>query len=111
MNEETFNKLKKFVVNQSAVNDQIITRSTQIEDDLGVYGDDAVEFIIAFGKEFNVDVSKFMANDYFSSEGDFILPAIIRFFTNKKKKEKKSFSVGHLEKAIIEGKLDENTFL
>lgn len=111
MNKETFNKLKKFVVNQSAVNDQLITRSTQIEGDLGVYGDDAVEFIIAFGKEFNVDVSKFMADDYFSPEGDFILPVIIRFFTNKKKREKKSFSVGHLEKAIIAGKLDENTFL
>ncbi len=88
MNEETFKKLKIFIVNQSAVNDQIITRSTQIEDDLGVYGDDAVEFIVAFGKEFNVDVSKFMANDYFSPEGDFILPALIRFLTNKKREKK-----------------------
>ncbi|MBP4139794.1 DUF1493 family protein [Flavobacterium cupreum] len=111
MNEEIFNKLKEFVVNQSAVNDQIITRSTQIENDLGVYGEDAVEFIVAFGKGFNVDVSRFMASDYFSPEGDFILPAIIRFLTNKKKKERKSFTIGHLEKAIIAGKLDENTFL
>lgn len=111
MNEETFNKLKKFVVNQSAVNDEVINSSTRIEDDLGVSGDDAVEFILAFGKEFNVDVSNFMLADYFSPEGDFILPAIIRFLTNKKKRERKSFTVGHLEKAIIAGKLDENTML
>ena len=111
MNEEMFNNLKEFVINQSAVNDQVITRSTQIEDDLGVSGDDAIEFIIAFGKEFNVDISKFMASDYFSPEGDFILPALIRFFTNKKKRERKSFTVGHLEKAVMAGKLDENTFL
>ena len=106
-----FNNLKEFVINQSAVNDQVITRSTQIEDDLGVSGDDAVEFIIAFGKEFNVDISKFMASDYFSSEGDFILPALVRFFTKKKKRERKCFTVGHLEKAVMAGKLDENTFL
>ena len=111
MNEETFNKLKKFVVNQSAVNDEVINSSTRIEDDLGVSGDDAVEFILAFGKEFNVDVSNFMLADYFSPEGDFILPAIIRFLTNKKKRERKSFTVGHLEKAIMAGKLDENTIL
>lgn len=111
MNEETFNKLKKFVVNQSAVNDEVINSSTRIEDDLGVSGDDAVEFILAFGKEFNVDVSNFMLADYFSPEGDFILPAIIRFLTNKKKRERKSFTVGHLEKAIMAGKLDENTML
>ncbi len=111
MNEKTFNKLKKFVVNQSAVNDKEINSSIQIEDDLGVSGDDAVEFILAFGKEFNVDVSNFMLADYFSPEGDFILPAIIRFLTNKKKRERKSFTVGHLEKAIMEGRLDENTML
>jgi len=29
------------------------------------YGGDAVEFITAFGKEFNVDVSKFMIGEYF----------------------------------------------
>lgn len=111
MNNEIFNKLKDFVIHQSAVNDEIITRQTEIESDLGVYGDDAVEFILAFGKAFNVDVSNFMVSDYFNNEGDFILPTIIRFFTNTKKKERKSFTVGHLEKAITTGKLDANTML
>lgn len=111
MENEVFNKLKIFVLDESTVDDEEITRETEIEDDLGIYGDDADDFLIKFGKVFNVDVSQFPIGNYFSDEGDIILPAIIRFFTNTKKRERKSFNVGHLEKAIIEGKLDENTFL
>lgn len=70
MNEEIFSNLKKFVIKKSCVDDEEITHATRIYNDLGVYGDDAVEFIVAFGKEFNVDVSKFMAADYFEAEGD-----------------------------------------
>lgn len=61
MNNGINNKLKEFVINQSAVNQEEITRETYIEIDLGIYGDDAYEFLIAFGKEFNVDISKFSA--------------------------------------------------
>lgn len=111
MADINFNQLKEFVIRQSAVNDEEITRETEIEDDLGVYGGDAVDFIIAFGNEFNVDISQFSIREHFSDEGDIILPALIRFFTNTKKREKKSFTVGHLEKAIISGKLDANTML
>ena len=107
MSDEIFNRLKAFVTKQAAVEDEEVTRDARIEGDLGVYGDDAVEFIIAFGKEFNVDVSKFMAAKYFSSEGDFILPAIIRFFTRKKKPKQKDLMLRHLEKGILAGRLDE----
>lgn len=107
MNDEVFNKLKDFVIKESAVDDEEITRDTQIEEDLGVTGDDAVDFMIAYGKAFNVDVTQFMTGDYFDGEGDIILPAIIRFFTSKKKKPNKRLTVGHLEKGIIAGRLDE----
>jgi acyl carrier protein len=107
MNQELFNKVKEFAVNQAAVEENEVTESASIEDDLGVYGDDAVEFIIAFGKKFNVDVSKFMAAEYFSAEGDVILPAIIRFLTGKKQPKRKNLTIGHLEKAIVAGRLDE----
>lgn len=108
MNEETFRKVKKFTVKQAAVEEEEVTESASLEDDLGVSGDDAVEFLIAFGKEFNVDVSKFMAADYFSPEGDFILPAIIRFFTGKRKRERKKLTVLQLAKAVEAGRLDED---
>jgi acyl carrier protein len=107
MNDEVFNTLKAFVIKESAVDDEEIRRDTRLESDLGVTGDDAVDFLIAYGKTFNVDVTKFMAADYFDGEGDRILPAIIRLFTGKKKKANKVLTVGHLEKGIIAGRLDE----
>jgi len=51
-----------------------------------------------------VDVTKFMAADYFDGEGDPILPAVIRIPTGKKNK---ILTVGHLEKGILAGRLDE----
>jgi len=106
---ETNYKLKDFVIEQSYVDDEEITKETRIEDDLGVSGDDAVEFIIAFGKKFNVDISNFMIAEYFEPEGDIILPTIIGFFTGRKKQKKKFLTVGHLENAIIAGRLDESS--
>ena len=107
MSDEIFDKLKAFVVEQAAVEDEEVTRDAGIEEDLGIYGDDAVDLLIAYGKAFNVDVTKFMAADYFSAEGDPILPAIIRSLTNRKKRKAKVLTVGHLEKGIIAGRLDE----
>ena len=107
MNNGIFDRLKRFTIKQAAVTEKEITENAGLEKDLGVSGDDAVEFIIAFGKEFNVDISKFMAADYFSPEGDTILPAIIRIFTGKKHPKKKELTIKHLEKAIITGRLDE----
>jgi acyl carrier protein len=105
MSDEIFDKLKDFIIKEAAVEAEEVTKGASIENDLGVTGDDAVDFLIAYGKTFNVDVTKFMAADYFEGEGDPILPAIIRMFTGKKKN--KILTVGHLEKGIIAGRLDE----
>lgn len=107
MNEEIFNKLKAFVVKQAGVNNEEVIPEAKIEDDLGVTGDDAVDLLIAYGKTFNVDMTKFMAADYFDGEGDSVLPAILRIFTRKKKKVNKVLTIAHLEKGIIAGRLDE----
>src|SRR6188474_1295212 len=107
MDNETFNKLKDFVVAKCGVANEEVTRDAKLENDLGITGDDAVELLIAYGKKFNVDVSRFMAAEYFEGEGDPILPAIIRFLTGKKKKHTKILTIGHLEKGIYAGRLDE----
>lgn len=107
---ELFIKLKDFVIKQSCVEDEEITSATRLADDLGLSGDDAVEFIMAFGKAFNVDISHFMAADYFEPEGDIVLPSLLRFLTGRKKQAKKTLTVGHLEKAIIAGRLAEDIF-
>ncbi|MGK9127175.1 DUF1493 family protein [Olivibacter sp. SA151] len=38
---------------------------TRLEDDLGVYGDDAVDFIVKYSETLNVDVSDFNIKDFF----------------------------------------------
>ena len=107
MSVEIFDRLKIFVIKEAAVEEEEVIEDASLENDLGVHGDDAVEFIVAFSKEFNVDVSRFMAAEYFSPEGDVILPAIIRLFTGKKKAKQKDLTIRHLVKAVIAGQLDE----
>jgi acyl carrier protein len=109
-NNNPFNKVRNFTIVQNGLSEsEIITEDTSIQDDLGVYGDDAVEFILAFGKEFNVNVENFQISDYFDGEG-FKLFSILtdKIFGSIKKKE---FLVKHLIKATLTGRLDEQTFL
>ncbi|WP_207515620.1 DUF1493 family protein [Longitalea luteola] len=107
MNNEIFNKLKSFVVKHAAIDADEVTREAQIEDHLGVTGDDAVDFLLAFGKSFNVDISKFMAAEYFGPERNVFLSELGKLITGKNKRTRKILTVGHLEKAIISGRLDE----
>jgi acyl carrier protein len=98
MESEKFSDLVKFTIKESCIDDEPITRETRLYDDLGIYGDDAVDFLIAYGKKFKVNVSKFMLADYFKGEG-------VGIFDVEPKK--KTLTVGHLEKGIIAGRLDE----
>jgi hypothetical protein len=52
-------------------------------EDLGIYGDDATDLLISYGKRFNVDVSKFMAADYFKGKGVDMIGNFTRLFTGK----------------------------
>jgi hypothetical protein len=107
MDKNLYDNLVNFVIRQSVVNDEEITEKTRIVDDLGVNGDDGPEFMIAYGKEFSVDVSRFMAAEYFDGEGDIILPAIIRMIAGKEKRQRKILTVDHLSKGLVWGRLDE----
>jgi acyl carrier protein len=93
---ELFEELKSFVAQQTYDRSTTMERSTLVEDDLGVTGDDAVELLIAYSERFNVDVTNFMAVDYFKSEGWTFFPEKI-----------KPLTLGDLEKGIIAGKLNE----
>ncbi len=107
-NKELHQNLKSFISKFSGISENEISQSSSLEKGLGIYGDDAVELLIAYGKEFSVDVSNFMAADYFNAEGDVILPALMRLFTGKARPAKKNLTVGHLEKGITFGRLDED---
>lgn len=116
MSDEIFNKIKTFVYESGwgytlpfpfLFKKKTITRETTIEGDLKITGDDSDEFLIAFGKEFNVDISGFKIGDYFGSEGDPVLRTLNRILIRRKKRSKKTLTIRHLEKAVLAGKLDE----
>ena len=104
--------LVNFVRRESGVSSaEEIVASTGIQRDLGVYGDDAVEFVLAYGAHFHVDVSHFLAADYFKGEGSDILGVLLAVFrldswlpANPKRKE---LTVGHLQRGIAAQRLDE----
>jgi acyl carrier protein len=110
MGESNFEMLKEFIVEQSGVYDEEVTPDARLYDDLGIYGDDAFELLIKYGKKFNVDLSKFMAADYFKGEGgvDLIIDGLVRLFTGKiSSTGLKVLTVKDLEKGILAGRLYE----
>lgn len=83
-----------------------INPSSTLEDDLGVTGDDADDFMGAFSKHFNVEPGNFDFHRYFEMEGFSVWPFSI--FTNwlhkrwgiKKYDQREPLTVGMLQRAI-----------
>jgi hypothetical protein len=61
----------KFVACYVRIKTENLSLETDLMTDLGIDGDDAIEFIDSFGKEFNIDFSGFDSNKYFGSEAGF----------------------------------------
>ena len=99
MEANIFEKLKQFTIKEASLTDEPLTRETKIEEDLGITGADAIEYLIAYGKHFKVDVSKFLAAEYFRAEGrsSFVVDS----------KKKKVLTLAHLEKGILAGILND----
>jgi len=106
--DDNFSRIQKFVEKKRWKYKFPLTRITRIEEDLGIFGDDATEFLVAFGQEFNVALNNFSANDYFNDETAGSSGIIVRFLSWNKKPNKKILTLGHLEKAIVAGRLDED---
>jgi acyl carrier protein len=105
---EISDSLKQFIAEQAAVFEKEVHADTCIESDLWVTGDDALEFLIAFSKKFGVIISEFNFDKYFFSEADqILLPRLIsRIFSIKRVH---NLTVGNLQTAINQGKLNEET--
>lgn len=99
MNNKIFNEISDFMEDYKwYLDDKEMTRETRLEEDFGITGDEAAEFLDAFVKRFNIkNYSEFKFDDYFESEG------IDIFAIFKKKKERKILTVGDLEKAVETG--------
>lgn len=90
-------QLIKFIENFSGTYDFIFTKSTSIENDLGITGDDGHDLIKEYSKTFNVDISDFKFENYFYPEPS--------HFIDYKKIKIKPLTIGDLENAIIKGYL------
>ncbi|WP_339694763.1 DUF1493 family protein [uncultured Roseivirga sp.] len=73
----------------------------RLEEDLSIYGDDAVDFIEKFSAKFKVDIEGLDFSKYFSKETSF------HFFKKHfKPKNKRPLTLGDLERAVINRKLE-----
>lgn len=77
-----------------------VSLSSSLQDDLNIYGDDAVDLLISFSKKFYVKVDEFNAADFFRGEGYDI-------FSLFKKKTYKPLMVNDLVNAVKLGELHE----
>jgi len=108
MDDSTFNRLKQFIVDRIGVNEEEVTPGSRLYEDLGIYGDDATELLVEYAKRFKVDVSKFMAADYFKGEGMDLIGTLVRILTGKRSGHKyKVLTVNDLGKGVNAGRLDE----
>lgn len=81
------------------------TENTTLQEDLNIWGDDAVEFLEEFSNRFGVDISEFDFDKYFKSEGDPILQTIIRLIKRGKTPKYTPLTLGDLKDAMEKGKL------
>lgn len=95
----TFEELKKFVVDQRWEYPFELKKTTRLYEDLKLYGDDAVDFFVAFGVKFNVDLKNFHLDLFFKGEGFSVLPS-------QNRELRKSISQEDLETAVEKGYLD-----
>ncbi|NAW50018.1 DUF1493 family protein [Elizabethkingia argentiflava] len=98
------NDLKAFICKCLMIEKDKISQDTSVNQDLGLYGEEAFEFILDFSKSFNVDISHFEFHKYFKPEMD----AITGFIGWKAGLEKKRLPlfVSDLEEAIKKGVLN-----
>jgi len=57
--------------------------SSRLEQDLGLTGDDATEFIAAWAQRFKVDVQGFCSRRYFGPEGNDVLSPLLGLFSKR----------------------------
>src|SRR5437773_2571583 len=67
--ERNWEAIRDFVVAECRVSEERLTPDTTLFDDLGIDGDDAIEFFEAFQQRFEVDLGSFELRRYFGPEG------------------------------------------
>ncbi len=98
-------RIKSFISKYWSVPVGKLNQNTKLEDDLGITGDDAVEFFDKFSTEFNIDLSDLDLHKYFESEGVGLLN--FSWLLGKRRKVKRSLheiTIADLENTLKVGK-------
>ena len=97
--------IKLFISKYWSVPVNRLNHNTKLEDDLGITGDDAVEFFEKFSKEFNIDLSALDLRKYFESEGVGLINFSSIFGRQKKvKRSLHEITIADLENILKVGK-------
>jgi Protein of unknown function (DUF1493) len=96
-----------------------LSKDTKIEDDLGIIGDDADEFIYWVSVVFKVNTEGFTFGKYFGSENesfDLVTPILRHLFKENKhipleKSKRHALSLGAIEYCVSKGTLSDNIII
>ena len=99
-NNELLREVKQFVADSLHIPISNLTPETRLLHDLGIDGDDAIEFLSQYCKEFDVDLSTMNFDSYFGPEAGFnpIYYLFNKLFC-KKKLKKTSLTINNLVRA------------
>ncbi|MEH7887843.1 DUF1493 family protein [Elizabethkingia meningoseptica] len=102
-NKNEWDSVIRFINKFWPFNSEIeLIRSTKLQEDLGIGGDDADELVYEFSKIFKINIDNFTISKYFENYPE------SSFFSSKKTTDKrKELTLGDLENSIKNGKLDD----
>lgn len=96
VNREGVENVINFISEFTKIKKEKIKENSCILFDLGVAGDDGEDLIIAFSREFSVDISEFDCESHFGKEG---------IFSSLRKRDQKNIKVSDLVNAAMSGRL------
>ncbi|WP_321968053.1 DUF1493 family protein [Burkholderia cepacia] len=109
MNNSFWDELKQFVARNADIGiKKSLTRSTLVERDLDITGDDAIDFMNKFFNNFCVQTGDFSFERYFSGEGFNLIDIVLMLISKKArmKYHKVPLTLGMLHQAIVDGRWD-----
>ncbi|WP_326990891.1 DUF1493 family protein [Chitinophaga sp. 212800010-3] len=98
MKENILDSLIAFLYKETRSNEVVISENTEIEQDLGITGEDGEELICKFAKVYKVDITNFYFTKYFYPEP----------MTSYHPNDVKVLKVRDLLHAVEAGKLDDD---
>jgi uncharacterized protein DUF1493 len=108
MNMELLNEVIAFVAEYCEEPKSRLTADTSINNDLGMAGDDGLEFMQAFSQRFAVDLRTFPHDKYFGVEAAAtpisIIAAMIRWLTMGKSSKLSPLTLRQLAEAVENGR-------